>query len=149
MDRHALIKKLDKATDKAVSVALSKGIPLPIANKSSLIGNIVVEKNRSGMYNVKTLTGLILFENLIVFDVAVIIAQRYNSGEMSVIKKILELEEKYAKYHNDMINYISCLKIAKKKNDFERMAILEDKFQISEIRAKNIRDKISNFKRIK
>jgi hypothetical protein len=41
------------------------------------------------------------------------------------------------------------MKTAKKRKDTERMAILEDKFQSAEMRAKDMRDKISNFKRVK
>lgn len=149
MTRESLIEKLDKATDKAVTVALVRGIPLPVSNKSTLIGNILVEKNIKGLYNVITLDGKELFKDIVVFDVAVIIAQRYNSGEMSTIKKVLMLEEKYAKYHADMVNYLHCLKAARKRHDYERMAILEDKFQSSEIYAKDIRDSISVFKRTK
>jgi len=48
-----------------------------------------------------------------------------------------------------MLNYLSCLKGAKKKHDIERMAILEDKFQVAETLAKSARDSITNFKRIK
>lgn len=149
MDKSALIEKLDRATDRAVSVAIVRGIPLPVAKKSSLIGSTLVEKNSKGMYNVSTFDGTIIFEDILVFDVAVIVAQRYNSGEMSTIKKVLALEEKYAKYHSDMVNYLHCLKLAKRRNDVERMAILEDKFQTSEIHAKSIRDSISIFKRTK
>jgi len=149
MNKTLLIEKLDRATDKAVSVAIVRGIPLPVAKRSTLIGNILVEKNKKGFYNVTSFDGRILFEDILVFDVAVIVAQRYNDGEMSTIKKVLALEEKYAKHHADMVNYLHCLKSAKKQNDAERMAILEDKFQVSEIHAKSIRDSISIFKRTK
>jgi hypothetical protein len=149
MSKSALIDKLDRATDKAVSVALVRGIPLTMSKKSTLIGSTLVEKNKKGFYNVSTIDGTILFEDISVFDVAVIVAQRYNAGEMSTIKKVLALEEKYAKHHADMVNYLHCLKSAKKRHDAERMAILEDKFQVSEIYAKSIRDSISIFKRTK
>lgn len=149
MNKSALIAKLDKATDRAVTMALSRGMPLQVAKKSTLIGNIVVKKNSKDFYNVMTLDGNILFEDIPVFDIAVIVAQRYSAGEMSVIKKVLQLEEKYSKYHADMVNYLHCIKGAKKRNDIERMTILEDKFQASEIMAKNIRDGISVFKRTK
>lgn len=149
MNSHPLILKLDRATDRAISIALSRGIPLRVAKKTALIGNIVVRKNKKTMYDIVTLDGNTLFQNIYVFDVAVIVAQRYNAGETSVIKKVLSLEEKYSKYHTDMIHYLHCLKLAKKRNDTERMAILEDKFQISETMAKNIKDIISIFKRTK
>lgn len=144
-----LLEKLDRATDRAAGMAISRGIPIPVSNKASLISNLLVEKNKSGFYDVKTLDGKILYENISVFDVAVIVAQRHTTGETSVIKHVLTLEGKFSKHHTDMVHYLHCMKGAKKSRDNERMAILEDKFQVSEQMAKNTRDKISNFKRVK
>jgi hypothetical protein len=148
-DRTSLLDKLDKATDRAASFAINRGYPIRISKKSTLIGNTSVEKNAEGLYDVISPNNTVIYENISVFDVAVIIAQRYNSGETSTIKKVLALEEKYEKHHTDMIHYLNCLKGATKKHDRERMAILEDKFQTAEMLAKNARDGISIFKRIK
>lgn len=144
-----LLEKLDRATDRAAGIAISRGIPIPVSNRASLIGNLLVEKNKNSFYDVKTFEGKILYENISVFDVAVIVAQRHTAGETSVIKHVLSLESKFSKHHTDMIHYLHCMKGAKKSRDNERMAILEDKFQVSEQMAKNTRDKISNFKRVK
>jgi len=149
MDRPELIDKLDKATERAASMAISRGNPIRMSKKSTLVGNTFVEKNNDGFYDVILPNKDKLYEDLSVFDVAVIIAQRYNSGDTSTIKKVLSLEGRYAKYHNDMLHYLNCLKGAKKKHDIERMAILEDKFQVAETLAKGARDSITNFKRIK
>lgn len=149
MDRPNIIDKLDKATERAASMAISRGYPIRVSKKSTLIGNTFVEKNSIGYYDVILPNKQKLYEDISVFDVAVIIAQRYNSGETSAIKKILSLEGRYSKYHNDMLHYLSCLKGAKKNHDIERMAILEDKFQVAETLAKCARDSISIFKRIK
>ena len=80
---------------------------------------------------------------------AVIVAQRYNHHETGVIKQVLILEDKFSKYHTDMIHYLHCMKAAKRKQDIDRLAILEDKFQLAEQRAKDTRDSISVFKRVK
>lgn len=144
-----LLEKLDKATDRAVGLAISNGIPIPVTKKSSLIGNLVVEKNKNSFYNVKTLAGSILYKDISVFDVAVIVAQKYTTGQTSAIRKVLYLESKFSKHHTDMIHYLRCIRTAKEKNDIERMFILEDKFQLSEQMAKHARDMISNFKRVK
>lgn len=144
-----LLEKLDRATDRAAGMAISRGIPIPVSNRSSLIGNLLVEKNKNDFYDVKTFEGKILYEDISVFDVAVIVAQRHAAGETSVIKQVLFLESKFSKYHTDMVHYLHCIKGAKKSRDNERMAILEDKFQVSEQMAKNTRDRISNFKRVK
>ena len=91
----------------------------------------------------------VVYSNIVIFDVAIIIAQRYNLGETSVISNVSKLEERYVKYRNDMMHYLNCLKIAKGRRDLERMAILEDKFQVAEASAKIIRNNIAIFKRIK
>lgn len=148
-ERLSLLDKLDKATDRAASFAISKGYPIRISKKSTLIGNTSVEKNANGLYDVISPNKTLMYENISVFDVAVILAQRYNSGETSVIKKVLALEEKFEKHHTDMVHYLNCLKGARKRHDIERMAILEDKFQTAEMLAKSARDGISIFKRIK
>ena len=147
-DRVNLLNKLDMATDRCAQLAINKGYPIRISKKSTLIGNIFIEHNENGFYNILS-NKTIIYENISIFDIAVIIAQRYNTGEMGAIKKVLDLEERFTKYHMDMIHYLNCLKGARKKHDIERMAILEDKFQIAEVSAKSIRDGISIFKRIK
>ena len=84
------------------------------------------------------------------FCEAIIIREVYNIiGNMSSLNKGSLLENKFSKYHTDMIHYLHCLKGAKKRHDIERMAILEDKFQVSETLAGSIRDRISVFKRVK
>ena len=149
MDRHAAIDVLDKATDRAATFAIQRGHPISVSKKSVLIGNTVVEKNKNGHYDILSLDRHVLYSDISVFDVAVIIAQRYNDGEFSTIKKLIYLEDKFHKHHSDMTYYIHCYRGAKKKNDTERMYILEDKFQLSEMYAKAARDNISIFKRIK
>jgi len=147
--RIALLDKLDRATSRAASFAINRGFPIPMSKKTTLIGNTFVEKNTNGLYNIVSPDKTILYKDISIFDIAVIVAQRYNSGEPAAIKKVLALEERFAKYHTDMIHYLDCLKGAKKRHDIERMAILEDKFQVAEILAKKARDSISIFKRIK
>jgi len=149
MERAELIEKLDKAANTAASFAISRGNPIRMSKTSTLIGNIIIEKNEDGLYEVILPDKTVLYDNISVFDVAIIIAQRYSTGESSIIKKVLTQEDIFLKHHNDMIHYLNCLKSAKKKHDIERMAILEDKFQSAEILAKSARNSISIFKRVK
>lgn len=148
MSRSSLLEKLDKATDRGAQLAISKGYPIRMSKKTTLIGNTFIEKNTEGLYNIVS-NKKTIYENISIFDIAVIVAQRYNTGEQAAIRKVMALEEQFTKYHTDMIHYLNCLKGAQKKHDIERMAILEDKFQVAEILAKKARDSISIFKRIK
>ncbi len=149
MQRPDIINQLAMATDKAASFAIQRGLPIPGTKPGTWVGNTLIKKNKDGFYDVFSLSKKLLFNNIAVFDVATIIAQRYTNGEFKTIEKILELECKYTKHHTDMLHYLHCMRAAKKRHDYNTMAILEDKFQISEIRAKNTRDDISVFKRIK
>lgn len=144
-----LLDKLDRATTRAASLAITHELPIPMSKRVTLIGHTLIEKNSAGLYNVVSSEKSVIYKDIYIFDIAVIVAQRYNSSESRTIQKVLNLEEQYSKYHNDMINYLNCLKGAKKRHDIERMAILEDKFQVAEILAKKTRDSISVFKRIK
>lgn len=148
-DRPRLLVVFDAALNQAASIAIKNAEPIKRSKNSAFIGTTIVEKNTKGFYNVKSIDGTILFEDIFVFDVAVIIAQRYSTGEHGIIKQVLALEEKYSKHRNDMIHYLHCFKAAKKKKDIEKMCILEDKFQVSEGQAKIIKDKITSFKKVK
>lgn len=149
MGRTELLDKLDRVTDRAASFAIRSGIPIRLNKKSILICNLFIEKNKLGMYDIMTSDKKPLFCNITVFDVAVIIAQRYNNGEFAVIKQVLHLQDRFTKHRTDMVHYLNCLKSAQARNDSERMAILEDKFQVSEMFARRLRDRISIFKRTK
>lgn len=149
MERPELLDNLDKATDRAATFAIQRGYPIPVSKKSTLIGNMFVDKNKHGMYDVLNFQRTIVYEGISVFDVAVTIAQRCNSNDSGSIKQILYLDDRFAKYRTDMIHYLHCMKGAKKKRDAERMAILEDKFQVAEQLAKNTRDRLTHFKRVK
>src|ERR1035437_6739442 len=108
-DRVDLLDKLDRATDRGARLAISKGYPMRMSKKTTLIGNIFIEKNATGLYNIVS-NKKAIYENISIFDIAVIIAQRYNSGENGAIRKILALEEQFSKHHTDMIHYLDCLK---------------------------------------
>lgn len=144
-----MIDKLDKATDIAASLAIERGVPIPVSKKSIRVGSVLIEKNTQGLYDITSSTRISVYRDISLFDVAIIIAQKYNSGEMTSVKQVLQFESKFAKYRTDMMHYLHCMRAAKKQNDTERLAILEDKFQVAEQFAKNIRDRLAKFKRVK
>lgn len=149
MEKASLLEKLDRATDRGAHLAISKCMPIRMSKKSTLIGSTFIEKTENGLYSIVLSNKSVVYSDISIFDIAVIIAQRYNSGETATIYKVLALEERFSKYRNDMENYLNCLKGAKKRHDTERMAILEDKFQVAETAARNIRDDISIFKKVR
>jgi hypothetical protein len=148
MEKAKFLNKLDKATDKAAKMAIEQGLPIP-GKEGVYIGNTIVEKNKSNLYNVVSLDHRVLYENISIFDIAVIIAQRYNSSEFGIIEKVLKIENEFTKYHLDMIHYLNCHKSAKKKKDYDKMYILEDKFRIAEQHAKKLKNNLAIFKKVK
>ncbi len=149
MDRTTLIAELNKAVYKAAKVAIQHGMPIPGRQSNTWVGNTVIKKNKDGLYDIFSLNKKQLFKDITVFDVATIISQRYTTGEFKTIEKVLALEDTYSKYRSDMLHYLHCIKGAKRRHDYDKMAILEDKFQVSEIRAKNTKNSIAIFKRLK
>jgi len=149
IDRKNLIEGLNKATDKAASFAIKNGMPIPVNKNDAWVGNTVIKKNKNGFYDIFSLDKKMLFKDISVFDVAIIIAQRYSDQQFRTVEKVIKLEDEYSKYRTNMMHYLHCMKGAKKRKDYEAMAILEDKFQIAEIRAKRVRNDITIFKRVK
>lgn len=143
-----MLTKLEMVTDRAATLAIRDGMPIP-GKKGLFVGSVVVEKNSKGFYDVTSIGGKSLYTDISVFDVAVIVAQRHTNQEYGTIRHVLDLEEVYYRNHTEMLYYLHCYKGAKKRQDYDRMSILEDRFQIAESKAKNARDKISFFKRIK
>ena len=83
IDRIALIEQLKHATDKAASFMVQRGTLEP----RTCIGSTHIRRNKNGFYDIFSLNNKLLFENIMVFDIAIIIAQRYTSGEFSALIK--------------------------------------------------------------
>lgn len=146
MEKLKLLRNLDKATDKAAVLTIKAGLTPDLSKKYTLINDVYVKKNNNGYYDIMNLHKEAIYKNISLFDIAITIAQKYTNGDRYSIRKILFLENKFFKHYTDMLHYLNCMKIAKKNKDYERLAILEDKFQTSELIAKNIRDTISTLK---
>lgn len=147
--KQELVDILDRATERAVQIAVSKKMPLSITKKTTIIGSLFIHKNDQGFYDVCDMAKNVLYSNIIVYDVALILAQRYQDRDFSSITKILALEEKYAKHHTDMLFHLHNLKAAIRNHDYSKSLILEDKFKTSEAYAKSYKDQLFLFKRIK
>ncbi len=149
-NKRALISRLDNAISKAATDAILQALPI-VDSKSGIIyvGNTVIEKNNRGFYNISSLNRDLLYENIVILDIAIIISQKYTLGETSKLRRVVDLEYEYAKHHSEMIHYIHCMKSAKKKKDYTVLFVLEDKFQLAEMYAKKARDSIAFFKKTK
>ena len=148
-DRSKFSEAFDDALNRAATIAIKNSDPVKKNKNSTYVGSTIVEKNENGLYDIKFINQTMLFENLSSFDVAMIIAQRYNTNEQNIIKQVIALDEKYSKHHTAIVHYLHCFKSAKKRNDIEKMCIFEDKFQVAEGLAKLTKDRIAFFKRVK
>ena len=149
MEKSELLNRLNDATNKAAEIMARKELLSTSGKFSSRVGNMLIRKNLVGLYDITSSDNKKIFSNISAFDIATIIAQRHATGEIKSIEKVLILENTFLKHHTDMIHYLHCIKAAKKRREYDTMAILEDKFQVSEIRAKLVRNSISIFKRTK
>lgn len=146
-DKTQLLALFDDAVRRATEMAIQKNEPIIESKKKIHIGTLLVCKNSINLYNILELgTKKILYENIELYDSAVIIAQYQNKGMKSTIDEVLNIDKEYSKHGNDMVHYLHCYKIAKQKNNLDRMLILEDKFQLSEQMAKLVRLRLSKFK---
>jgi len=141
-----MIDRLDKITDKAAVLSITRGTPTPLSKNITRVGTLLIKRNLDGIYDITTLTNDFLYRNISVFDVAITISQKHNQGNMHSIKQILYFQNRFEKFRIDMTHYLHCMKGAKQKGDIERLSILEDKFQIAEESAKNIRRRLLSFK---
>jgi hypothetical protein len=144
-----LLDRLDQATDRAVDILVQRSMPVQLSRKSVLVGNSFIRRNDLGLYDVFSISRHKLYSDISVFDVAIIVAQNHNIQKFSNVKRVLALEGKFSKFRTDMMYYLHAMTGAKKNNDFERLAILEDRFTVAESSARNIRDSISFFKKAK
>lgn len=144
-----LISKLDRATRRAAEIAISRGFPIPGSGNVTYVGNFLVLKNSDNLYDVMTLDKSVLYGNISAKDIAIIIAQRVNNKEFSVVNRIIELEKKFTKYQLDMIFYLHSYRGAVKSHDYEKMYILEDKVGNIDQRVKHIRKTILSFRKVK
>lgn len=149
MNRQQLIKQLDNVAAKATSLAIQRRSPILISKNKVLVGNLCINKNKSGYYDILTLDQTKIYSDIYLFEVAIILAQNFGMGDTATIRKVLTLQDRFEKHHTDMIHYLHCMKSAKKRHDIERMVILEDKFQIAESYAKKIKNNILTFKKLK
>lgn len=142
-----VLSKLDQAVKKAADLAIRDGVPISINDKITLVGSVYLRKNQDETYDILKLNKNCLYTDINLKEVAVIIAQKYNNDDRSNIKTLLYLDEKYSKYHSDLIHYLHCLKSAKRSQDWERSSILEDKFYEAELMVRSIKDQILFYKR--
>jgi hypothetical protein len=149
MNRLEILDRLNKAANRAAVFAVERGSIKPMSKKQNVSENAFVEKSKNGFYNVLNSDEDVLYRDISMKAVAEVIAQYCSVNETKSLNRILFLESHFFKHHTDMIHYLNCIKLAKTRNDRERMYILEDKFQIAEIQARELRDEIASFKRVK
>lgn len=144
--KNELIKKLDKITDKATLIAIKNALPINLTKNTTLVGKVYITKTSNNFYNIFELNKSLLYENIVTLEIATILAQNYSHGKKSAIRELLILEKQFSKHYLDSVNYLYCIKLARKRKDYERMAILEDKLQTAKYMADHVKRGILFFK---
>lgn len=116
----------------------------PAKNKI-VVGGYIVTKEDDHLYNVykKNMQNL-MHESLYSFDAAMAIAESLNAGRNQQVKRIVELEQEYAKHYNDLMIYKNRYN-ALKRGDQDTW-IYEDRYIISSVRARNVLKEIKRFR---
>lgn len=140
IDRFTLLDRLSIAVDKAAKLVSQHTSTVNNKKTNITVGNVNVIKHKDTYSIMSNKTEL--YKDIPVVDVAIMIAQRHNNKEFKTVDKLLLLVNTFSRYYAEMLTYLHCMKIAKSRNDYIRMAILEDKFHMSEIRAKKTRNEI-------
>lgn len=148
MSKNRLLRKLETATDRAAALTVSKGYPVPCNSDKTFVGNTIVVKNSSNLYNIVSLTNQLLYTDIISKDVALVMARYISFNNTPVIDKIISLEKEYTKLHLEMLFYLNSHKKARQAGDYERMYILEDRISNMEYKAKTVRNRILKYNKV-
>lgn len=146
-DRTKILSLLSVAVNKVAKATVKEGRPLVVSKKDTYVGPMLVQKMSNGTYSISK-TGAItpMYENIHLYEAAVLVSQHYERGKVSFVKEILKIDDDYAKYKTDMIHYLACYKQVKQHKDVDRMLVLEDKFYMAEELSKATRQRLSKFK---
>lgn len=105
------------------------------------------ESKSKKIYNIREENSSdIIFGDLSLYEAAQSIVVQFRNGNdknSSVVQKILKLENEYSKHLNDAIIYGQILH-SKSINETRRM-IIEDKYESSKFKARNIREQLKLF----
>lgn len=110
------------------------------------VGAYIITKNKCGMFNIyrKNLDTLV-HENIMVFDAAMAIVESLNMKNEESVKRVLEVEEEYARNYMEMLHFKNAYNHAK-KNDDASLGIFEDRYDIAKYRAGIAREKLRGFR---
>jgi len=148
-DKARLFELFENAISKATQLTIQRHQDTIESKKKVQIGNLLVCKNSTNFYDiVDFVTKKIIYENIELYDAAIIIAHQENKNKKFLITEVLKIDKEYSKHTMDMAHYSHCYKIVKKKNNIDRMLVLEDKFQLSEQLSKMVKLKLLKFKSV-
>lgn len=141
-----LVDRLDVATSRAIELARKSGLPLRIDKKVTLVGNFFINKNSNDLYDILDFSKKVVAPDVSCHDTAVTVCQRLTVNEHITADKILKLDQRYSLYRTEMIIFLHCIKGARKNKEYDRIAVLEDKFANVELMARAIKNDIGLFK---
>ena len=146
MNRTGLIESLNNITEKIAKKSIREGVPLYIDDSKILVGQITVEKDNDGFYNIYDLSRRCLYEGIGLLATALIIAKVRNTSSRRSLQTIFDLDIQYSKYKTDLIYLTYNLKKSQDRHDYERIDILYDKIQNTKMNMASLSEAIESFK---
>ena len=106
------------------------------------VGSYLIVKNKQGMFDIykKNMKNLV-HKDIMLFDAAMSIVELLNVKKEAAAKKVLEMEEEYAKNYMEMLHFENAYRNAIKADD-SSAEVFEDRYIIAKYRAKSAREKL-------
>ena len=116
------------------------------AKNKIAVGLYIIVKNDDNMFDIyKKNMDNIVHKNIMLFDAAMAIVESYNMKNSASVKRVLEVEEEYARNYMEMRHFDNAYRNAVKKND-ETAGVFEDRYIIAKYRARHARELLRGFR---
>jgi hypothetical protein len=116
------------------------------AKNKIAVGLYIIVKNDEHMFDIykKNMNNLV-HKDIMLFDAAMAIVESYNMKNSTSVKKVIEVEEEYARNYMEMRHFENAYKNAVENND-DNACVFEDRYTIAKYRAKQARELLRGFR---
>lgn len=106
------------------------------------VGSYLIVKNKQGMFDIykKNMNNLV-HKDIMLFDAAMSIVELLNANKETLAKKVVEMEDEYARNYMEMLHFENAYQNAIKADD-SSAEVFEDRYTIAKYRAKSAREKL-------
>lgn len=132
MNTASVKETLSDAIDRVAARVYEDRVLLAKTDQTLALGDYSIRKIDKHNYAIsKKTTGESVFERVYLLEAALLLAKYLNTNNSQKIKRIIELENRYAKNYTDMVYFSEAHKHARSTGDYERMAVTEDRYVLA------------------